>query len=118
MYCAGAYSADNILDIFQNMRIGISTATRLFANGFSPFCPWIDYHYLLSLPKESVEMQMFYRYSLDYLRVCHAMLIVHNPNNEKSEGLAQEIVLAKSWGVKVFEDYDKLIEWGTTPEAL
>jgi hypothetical protein len=47
VYVAGAYSADNILDIFQNMRIGINTATRLFANGFSPFCPWIDYHYLM-----------------------------------------------------------------------
>jgi hypothetical protein len=118
VYCAGAYSADNVLDVFDNMRRGMSVSARLFKDGFSPFCPWLDYHYLLLLPESSVTMDMFYQYSIDFLRTCDALFIVNNPRNEQSNGLHKEIELAESWGLKVFTDYDRLLEWATIPVAL
>jgi|CXWL01.1.fsa_nt_gi hypothetical protein len=118
IYCAGAYSADNVLDVFDNMRRGISVSARLFKDGFSPFCPFLDYHYLLVLPEDSITLEMFYQYSLDYLRCCDAMFIVNNPRNEQSVGVHKEIDLCESWGIKVFTDYDKLLDWARVPVAL
>lgn len=118
IYMAGAYSADNVLDVFDNMRIGMSMSARLFRDGFSPFCPWLDYHYLLLLPESSVTMDMFYRYSVDFLRVCDAIFIVKNERNAASVGLQKEIELAALNGMPIFTDYDKLLEWARTPRAL
>ena len=118
VYVAGAYSGTNVLDIFDNMRRGMSMSARLFKDGFSPFCPWLDYHYLLLLPESSVTMEMFYQYSVDFLGVCDAVFVVNNPRNEKSSGVRNEVELAELKSIPVFTDYDKLLEWASTPVAL
>ena len=118
IYCAGAYSADNVLDVLENMRIGIATSARLFRAGFSPFSPWLDYHYCLCLPKSELTVDLFYQYSIDFMNVCDAVFVVNNPYNEKSKGLHKEIEIAELRGMPVFTDYDKLLEWASTPVAL
>ena len=53
VYVAGAYSADNVLDVLSNIRRGIRASTEIFLAGYSPFCPWLDYHFQLQLQDNS-----------------------------------------------------------------
>ena len=42
VYVAGAYSADNVIDVLENIRRGIEKCAELLGEGIAPFCPgWI-----------------------------------------------------------------------------
>ena len=43
IYCAGPYSAGDVLTVFENMRRGMILATKVRQLGYAPFCPWMDY---------------------------------------------------------------------------
>ena len=110
VYVAGAYSADNVLDVFENMRIGIETSTRVFEAGFAPFCPWLDYHFCLCR-KSEIEVEDFYRYSEAWLDVSDAVLVVDNERNVDSKGLIAELTRAKHLGKPIFNSLDRLKDW-------
>jgi len=110
VYVAGAISAPNPLDLFDNLRRGIDTGAQLFDLGFSPFTPHLDYQLALAR-KLDVTIEDFYRYSENFLDVCHAVFVVDNPRNAQSKGLEAELIRAKFKGIPVFSDLDTLVNW-------
>jgi hypothetical protein len=43
VYVAGPYSANNVMDVLKNIRIGILWSVKLLTLGFAPFTPWTDF---------------------------------------------------------------------------
>lgn len=75
VYVAGAYSADNVIGVLDNMREGMRTSTEALLAGYAPFCPWLDFHYQLMLrPGERLAVPDYYEYSLSWLSACEAVL--------------------------------------------
>ena len=110
VYVAGAYSADNVMGVLNNMRRGMELATKVLLAGFAPFCPWYDYHYIILLREgENLTVQDMYTYSINWLSVSDAVLLV--PGWEKSVGTKMEIEVAVSLGIPVFEDLHDMIVW-------
>ena len=65
IYIAGAYSADNVITVLDNMREGMRLATRVFLLGYAPFVPWFDFHFQLMLREnEILTVEDYYRYSI------------------------------------------------------
>ena len=94
------------------MRHGIRISTRAMLAGFSPFCPWLDFHFQLNLQgSEQLTVQDYYRYSMDWLRVSDAVYVLSGWQN--STGTKFEIAEAKQLGIPVFYE-----DQGITVEAL
>ena len=105
IYVAGAYSADNVLDVLSNIRRGIRASTEIFLAGYSPFCPWLDYHFQLQLQdNEVLTVKDFYEYSLAWLMVSDIMVVL--PDSENSKGTQAEIAAAKENDIPVMT-YDQ-----------
>ena len=100
IYVAGAYSADNVLDVLHNIRTGIDYAAHLLRCGYAPFCPWLDYHFVLMDPTRKLTVDDFYQYSLAWLDVADALYVI--PGYEKSKGTLKEIERAKELNIPVF----------------
>ena len=107
VYVAGAYSAGNVIDVLNNMRRGMRAATEVLLAGYSPFVPWFDYHFQLMLQDgETLSVEDYYRYSIAWLEVSDAMLVL--PNSENSKGTQAEIERAKELGIPIFTSLDAL----------
>jgi len=107
VYIAGAYSADNVLDVLHNIRKGIEMSSHILRLGFAPFCPWLDYHFVLMDSAELLTVENFYDYSLAWLEVSDAMLVL--PGHENSKGTLAEIEFAEDKNIPVFYDEDELL---------
>jgi hypothetical protein len=70
------------------------------------------------LPEESVTMDMFYQYSMDFLICCDAVFVVDNPRNVNSSGVRNEVEMAELRGIPVFTDHEKLVSWANEPVQL
>lgn len=111
IYVAGAYSGPDVLTVLDNMRLGIELSSTLFRKGFSPFCPWLDYHFCLNIPKEYLTVDMFYNYSIDFLEVCNAVLLTDNERNPSSGGTNKELQKAHELGIPIFYTLEELLDW-------
>ena len=40
VYVAGPYSADNVIDVLENIRKGQRASVEILLDGHDPFCPW------------------------------------------------------------------------------
>jgi len=101
VYVAGSFSADNVISVLDNMRIGMRASVEVLLAGFSPFCPWLDYHFNLMLREgEKLRVEDFYNYSLAWLDVSDAMFVI--PNSESSKGTQAEIIRAKELNIPIF----------------
>ena len=101
VYVAGKYSDDNVLDVLKNMRKGIKKSAKLFELGYAPFCPWIDYHYVLSSDApDAITVQDFYDYSIEWLKKSDAVLVLQDW--EDSHGTVKEVEMARSLGIPIF----------------
>lgn len=110
IYVAGCYSSDNVLGVFENMRKGMRLSVKTLLAGFAPFCPWLDYHFSLMLRgTEKITVADYYEYSMSWLYVSDAMLLV--PGWEKSVGTSKELTLASEVGIPVFYTLEELVEW-------
>lgn len=110
VYVAGAYSADNVLGVLDNMRRGMVLSKDVFRAGFAPWCPWMDYHYQLLLQEgETLTIQDYYEYSMAWLEVADAVLVV--PNSEHSKGTQAEIARALELSIPVFTCLATLKKW-------
>ena len=113
VYVAGRYSSDKILEVFANMRKGMRKSTELLVRGYAPFCPWLDYQYSLMLQgDEQIDVEKYYHYSLAWLEVSDAMLVL--PGWEGSKGVTAEIALAELCGIPVFYDEETLFDYYET----
>lgn len=103
VYVAGPYSADKIVKSLHHMRKGMRVSTEVALAGYAPFCPWLDYHFILMLRDgEELSLEWFYQYSLAWLKVSDAVLVL--PNYKDSKGTLMEIENAVEWGIPVFYD--------------
>ena len=108
IYIAGAYSANNVISVLDNMRRGMRVGTEVFLAGLSPFVPWMDYQFQLMLREgEKLTVEDYYRYSMAWLSVSDAVLLV--PGWETSKGTQAEIARAKELGIPVFETLQELL---------
>lgn len=108
VYVAGAYSADNVIDVLRNIGRGEIMAAEIFHLGYAPFCPWHDKDFIIKRPDDSYTVDQFYRYSIAWLEVSDCVLLV--PGWENSKGTKAELHRAIDLGIPVFDTIDELIE--------
>lgn len=107
IYVAGAYSANNVVAVLDNMRRGMRAGTEVFLAGFSPFVPWFDFHFQLMLRENEVlTVEDYYRYSMAWLEVSDAVLLL--PNSENSKGTQAELARARELGIPIYESLEAL----------
>ena len=107
IYIAGAYSADNVITILDNIREGMRRATKVLLLGYAPFCPWLDFHFQLMLQEgEILTVEDYYRYSIAWLKVSDAMLLV--PGWQSSKGTKTEMEKADKMGIPIYYDIKEL----------
>jgi hypothetical protein len=107
VYVAGPYSSDNVLGVLSNIRKGNRWAYQLLQQGFAPFSPWLDYHFVLEDHTNDLTVQDFYEYSMEWLRVSDAIFV--QGDWQKSKGTLAEIEEAKLLSIPIFFDITKLI---------
>lgn len=109
VYVAGAYSADNVITVLDNMRRGMREGTRVLLAGFSPFVPWFDFHFQLMLQDgELLTVEDYYEYSIAWLEVSDAIYVI--PGSDKSRGTKAEIALARKLSIPIFFSLNDLIQ--------
>ena len=107
VYVAGAYSADNVIDVLENMRRGMREGTRVLLAGFAPFVPWFDFHFQLMLREgESITIEDYYNYSIAWLEASDALYVIRN--SEKSTGTQAEIKRAEKLRIPIFFSIEAL----------
>jgi hypothetical protein len=104
VYVAGRYSADNVLDVLQNIGKGEEMGAELFYMGFAPFVPWHDKDFVLRRPYNFFTVDQFYRYSLAWLEVSDVMVVLSG--YEHSKGTLKEIKFAHERGIPVLYQED------------
>lgn len=107
IYIAGPFSADNILSIMANMRRGMKEGVTLIQEGFAPFIPWLDFQ--LGLLDNTLTIDDFYRYSIAWLEVSDAILVL--PDSDNSYGTQNEIERAKELRIPIFHNKEDLIKY-------
>lgn len=100
VYVAGPYSADNVLDVLKNIGRGEKVCADLFALGYAPFCPWHDKSYVIDRYADDFTVQQFYDYSMAWLEVSDAVLLIGNWGSSK--GTLAEIERAKALDIPIF----------------
>lgn len=109
IYVAGPYSADNVLDVLANIGRGEAMCAELFFLGFAPFCPWHDKSYAISFPERKAPVKQFYDYSMAWLEVSDAVLVLKN--YQHSKGTQGEIKRATELNIPVFYALEDLLKW-------
>ena len=104
IYVAGAYSADNVLGVFENMRRGFRVAATLQAAGYAPLAPWADCLLFFQAP---LTLQSAYETSASWLTVADAVLVIPE-GATASTGVQRELELAKYLEIPVF--YEPTLE--------
>jgi hypothetical protein len=110
IYVAGSYSSNTTLGTFDNMRVGMRTGLDVLLAGYAPFVPWFDYHFqLMLIGHEKLTVQNYYDYSLAWLDVSDAMLVL--PNSEHSKGTQKEIKRAEELGIPIYYTLDEIKQY-------
>lgn len=105
VYCAGPYSSDTVMGVFGNMRRGLDLSVKVLEAGYAVFSPWTDYNFLL---KQGFSLQTMYNYSMAWLEVSEAVLVV-DEGWQDSQGTHAEIARAKELGIPVFFCIEELM---------
>jgi hypothetical protein len=106
IYVAGAYSANNVLDVLKNIGRGEDYSAKLFMMGYAPFCPWHDKDFVLRNWDKDFTVKMFYDYSMAWLEVSDIVFVI--PGYENSKGTLAEIERAKELNIPVVYSLDEL----------
>ena len=99
IYVAGKYTDNHVFKSLNNMRIGIQYSIEVFKMGHVPFCPWLDYLFVL-LGEGEIEKDRLYEYSIEWLKVCDAIFLV--PGWSKSEGTLKELEVAEELNIPIY----------------
>ena len=97
IYVAGAYSANNVMDVLDNIGKGISASVKILKGGEAPFCPWLDHQF--HFYDGSLTIEDYYNYSMAWLEVSDEVRVL--PGWENSKGTRAEIARAKELGIPV-----------------
>lgn len=107
VYVAGMYSSDNVLQILDNIRIGMRKSLEVLLRGYAPFVPWFDFHFQLMLrDNEKLTVQDYYDYSIAWLKVSDAIMVL--PYSENSVGTQAEIKTAREHNIPIVYSIDEL----------
>lgn len=104
VYCAGAYSADNVMDVLANMRRGLQMSLDVLEAGYAPFSPWLDFQFgLCAQERHGITIDKLKAYSMAWLEVSDCVLVCIK--SENSSGTAAEIARAKELDIPVFYNF-------------
>lgn len=95
------------MDILSNIRKGIQASYEVMKLGYSPFCPWLDFHFVLMDISSELKLEDFYRYSIDWLAVSDAILLLEGW--QESKGSIKEWEYAKKNNIPVFYSISELM---------
>uniref|UniRef100_A0A6M3JTX8 DUF7768 domain-containing protein n=1 Tax=viral metagenome TaxID=1070528 RepID=A0A6M3JTX8_9ZZZZ len=110
VYVAGPYSADNVLDVLNNIRDGQRAGLEVLLAGFAPFVPWLDFHFQLMLRDgEKLSVQDYYDYSMAWLEASDAVYVYRLRSDSK--GVRVEIERALELAIPVYYSFSDLVEW-------
>lgn len=104
IYVAGAIQGKTLLESFENIRKGIKLSVEVLKSGYSPFSPFIDFQFSFVEP---ITLEEYYSYSLAWLEVSDAVLLVEGWENSK--GTKKEIERANELDIPVFSSLSSLI---------
>ena len=115
IYVAGPYSDDNVLGVLKNIGRGEEYAALLFTYGFAPFTPWHDKSFVINNWSDNFTVDMFYNYSMEWLKCSDGLFIVPNCDGLKdwddSEGTLAEIKMAVDNDIPVFYELRELLDY-------
>jgi len=103
IYIAGSISSHNLLTSLENIRKGIKLSVEVLKAGFAPFSPFIDFQFSLVEP---ITIDQYYGYSMAWLEVSDAILLVEGWENSK--GTKAEIRRANELGIPVFTSLETM----------
>ena len=106
VYIAGSISSHNLLTSLENIRKGIKLSVEVLKANFAPFSPFIDFQFSLVEP---ITIDEYYGYSMAWLEVSDAVLLVEGWENSK--GTKAEIQRAMELNIPVFSSLTTLIEY-------
>ena len=110
VYVAGAISAPNIIEALGNIRKGTRLSTEVLLSGYTPFSPFIDFQFFLSLKDgEKITLGDIYGYSMTWLKSSDCVILV--PGWEKSVGTQNEIKQATELVLPIFNSIEELNKW-------
>jgi hypothetical protein len=98
VYVAGPYNATTAIGVLNNIRAGIQASAQLFAAGYAPFCPHLDYHFVLEMGDE-IPVEMYYDYSMAWLEASDVVALL--PGWRASPGCCAEALRAQDLGIPV-----------------
>jgi len=109
VYVAGKYNDDNVIAVLENMRLGMKVSAELMTRGFAPFCPWLDYHFVLMRPESvKITVEDYQKYSMAWLEVSDCVLLLSNW--WRSRGAIKEVDRAKELGIPVYYSINEIKE--------
>lgn len=106
VYIAGPYQG-SLMEGLDHIRSGIRAATELMLSGYTPYCPFIDWHFYLMLREnENLTINDFYECSLSWLYMSNAILVL--PGWVKSKGVLAELKIAREERIPIFFSIEEL----------
>ena len=107
IYVAGKITSTNPLVYLQNTMAGITQGLELYLKGYSVFIPHLEIMMWMILGKDvHLTNEMIYERSLEWLKVCDAMLVL--PGWEDSVGTKGEIEFALANDIPIYYSVDEL----------
>jgi hypothetical protein len=93
--------------VLENIRKGQRASVEILLAGHEPFCPWLDYQFQFMLrEEENLTVKDYYRYSMAWLEVSDAMVILDGWKDSKGTlaeiKRAQELNITIHHGVEAF----------------
>jgi hypothetical protein len=108
----GPYSAENIIKVFNNIRIGQRLSAEVLFAGYAPFCPWLDYQLQLQFRNgECIDIQDYYDYSVSWLLASDCCLLDEGRmlDYRSSIGTQNELAVAERNNIRVYTSLGELI---------
>lgn len=99
VYIAGKYNDTDVIKVLHNIREGIALATYVLKQGDIPFCPFLDFLFVMFDPEKKLTSQNMRDYSMAWLEDCDELWLL--PSWVNSGGCKAEVQRALELGIKI-----------------
>ena len=100
-------NGNHAVECLENIQQGILLASELVRVGFAPYCPYLDFQYVLTAVRLS-EAQLK-AVSMEWIRRCD--VIIAMDRWRESDGASAELQTAELDGIPIVYSIDELLEW-------